>query len=812
MRKGAEEIALVVHGHFYQPPRENPWLLAIEAQEGARPYHDWNERILAECYRPNARSRILDGFGRVRKVANNFESISFNFGPTILTYLEREDPDTYRRILEADRRSVDRRSGHGNAIAQAYHHAILPLLPSEDRELLIRWGLDDFERRFGRKSEGLWLPETAIHAETAADLARAGVRFVILSPHQASKTRPLAGGDWTDVSGGSIDPRRAYRLFPDPKDRALHLDVLFYDSGLAVGISFEHYLWSADDLARRMVEAAGEPTGFQRLVCVATDGEVYGHHEPFGDMCLAALFDSAAERNRLRVTNPGEFLHRVPPEQEVLLAPGMKGEGTAWSCTHGVGRWSRDCGCQIAHREGWNQKWRGSLRESMIHLRNDLFALFEEEAPRLFRDPRRAFETYAEILFERTPESWRRFLEREGSDRALESPEGSLRAHRVLETAHGAIRMFTSCGWFFDDLAGIEAVQNLLFAGHAIDLACALDPERAASAEREFRRRLRAARSNVPEEGDGQSIFDDRVKGARVSSTAWAGAWGAARLVGAPFPERLFAGREANLFEEKRRRAEGFEILSGVLRLSDPLHIRPESFRLVAARDARARLLVWVGGEDLPVDAADRAETIEDLERALPPSPFLLEDLPSELRAPTAGKLLEEERDAILEASDPLDERLFSAIALLERACLPAPEWVRRLLFPAIERRLRTAVREIAAALEDGRALDSVFARLAAARAHADRLGVALDGISDNDEIRAVLLRALRRRREGDAEERAARVLAVLKGLDESGFPLRDTGFLQDEFLDQQHEGVPMGRTGRRLGERLGFAPELLGT
>jgi hypothetical protein len=811
MRKRAEEIALVIHGHFYQPPRENPWLLAIEAQEGARPYHDWNERILAECYRPNARSRILDGFGRVRKVVSNFESISFNFGPTILTYLEREDPDTYRRILDADRRSVDRRSGHGNAIAQAYHHAILPLLSREDRELLIRWGLDDFERRFGRKSEGLWLPETAVHAETAADVARAGVRFVILSPHQASKTRPLAGGEWADVSGGSIDPRRAYRLFPDPNDRALHLDVLFYDSGLAVGISFEHYLWSADDLARRFFEAAGEPIGAPRLVCAATDGEVYGHHEPFGDMCLAALFDSAAERNGLRATNPGEFLHRVPPDQEVLLAPGPEGEGTAWSCTHGVGRWSRDCGCRIAHREGWNQTWRGPLRESMIHLRNDLFALFEEEASRLFLDPRRALETYAEVLGERTPESWRRFLEREGSDRALESRDGPLRAHRVLETAHGAVRMFTSCAWFFDDLAGIEAVQNLLFAGHAIDSARAIDPERAASAERDFRRRLRAARSNVPEEGDGQSIYDDRVEGARVSSRAWAGAWAAARLVGAPFTERLLAGREANLFEEKRRREEEFEILSGLLRLSDPLRIREEAFRFVAARDARSGLLVWVGGEDLPVDAVDRGSAMEDLVRALPSTPLRLEDLPSELRAGTAGKLLEEERDAILEASEPLDGRLFSAIALLERTHLPAPGWVRRLLLPAIERRLQTAVREIAASLEDGGALDPVFERLAAARAHADLLGVGLEGICGGDELRAVLLHALRRRREEDPEKGAVCVLSVLEGLDESGFPLRDAGFLQDEFLDQQHEGVPMGSKGRRLGERLGFAPELLG-
>ncbi|MFH1680537.1 MAG: DUF3536 domain-containing protein, partial [Candidatus Eisenbacteria bacterium] len=453
VRSGADEIHLIIHGHFYQPPRENPWLSVIEAQEGAFPYHDWNERILAECYRPNTRSRILNGFGRIRDIVNNLERISFNFGPTILTYLERTDPETYRGILEADRASAAVRSGHGNAIAQAYHHVILPLVPREDRELLIRWGLDDFERRFGRRSEGIWLPETAIHAGTALDLARAGIRFVILSPHQAGRTRPLEGGKWRDVSDGSIDPRRVYRLFPDPKDRGLFIDVLFYQSGLAAGISFDHYLRSADDLGRRLLDAAGEPRGFPRLVHVATDGEVYGHHEPFADMCLAALFGSVTDRLGLRVTNPGEFLDRVPPEHEVVLAPGPGGEGTAWSCPHGVGRWSRDCGCSIGRREGWNQAWRGPLREALLHLRKDLLALFDDEAPRFFRDPRRALEAYVGVLSEGTVESWRVFLEREGSEAALRDGESAWRAHRVLEMAHGALRMFTSCGWFFDDLA-----------------------------------------------------------------------------------------------------------------------------------------------------------------------------------------------------------------------------------------------------------------------------------------------------------------------------------------------------------------------
>jgi alpha-amylase/alpha-mannosidase (GH57 family) len=811
VRGKAEAIHLIIHGHFYQPPRENPWLGAIEEQESASPHHDWNERILRECYGPNTRSRILDPLGRVRAIVNNLEKISFNFGPTLLEWLETEAPETYRRILEADRASAAGAGGRGNAIAQAYHHVILPLVPREDRLTLIRWGLADFERRFGRKSEGLWLPETAIHAETAIDLARAGVRYVLLSPHQAWKARAMTGGEWKEVSDGSIDPRRPYRLFPDPKDRALFLDVFFFDRGLSVGISFEHYLTNADVLAKRLAEAAGGSTGGPRLVVVATDGEVYGHHEPFGDMCLAALFGSAADRLGLRATNPAEVLSWWTPEDEVVLKPGPGGEGTAWSCHHGLGRWSRDCGCSIAHRKGWNQAWRAPLREALLALRARLVLLFEKEGARLFADPRRALDSYVDVLGRKSEESWRSFLAREGKDAASWSAEDVARADLLLRMAHESLRMFTSCGWFFDDLAGIEAVQNLLFAGRGLELAGSIDASVASKAEADFRRLLRAARSNVPEEGDGQSIFDDRVRKAHVTPADRAASWAAARLIDAPFPPRLLAGRELAAEEERRARTEAAEILAGLVRVRDPLGLPEGRFRFLAARSESGEPIIWIGDEAFPAEGAFRSRSMEDLRREMHGAPLVLEDLPREFRAFLTDRVLDEERSKIPPRIEALEADLAFVTGLLARTGLTAPAWLRLLLPPLLERRIRRAIDRIVSSIASDEDASSSFRELEEVRLFAERLRVDVSGFLDERSIGEALLASLARSGEWGEEKRAGLVLAVLKGLAGAGFPLRELAPLQDALFERSVGRPPAGPLVRELAGWLGLAPEICG-
>src|SRR5581483_262528 len=272
---------VAIHGHFYQPPRENPWLERVEVQDSAAPYHDWNARVAAECYAPNTAARRVDGDNRILDVVNNFAAIAFDVGPTLLGWLEQARPDVYRAILDADRASVAAR-GHGNAIAQAYGHAILPLCTRRDKVTEVRWGLADFRHRFGREAEGMWLPETAVDRETLEVLADEGVRFTLLAPGQAEATRE-PGEPWRPAAAG-LDPRRAYRWAPGA---GRPLALFFYDGPVSHAVAFEGLLGSGDAFAARLLGAFGGRAGPQ-LVHIATDGESYGHHHRFGEMALAA--------------------------------------------------------------------------------------------------------------------------------------------------------------------------------------------------------------------------------------------------------------------------------------------------------------------------------------------------------------------------------------------------------------------------------------------------------------------------------------------------------------------------------------------
>jgi alpha-amylase/alpha-mannosidase (GH57 family) len=497
--------SLIIHGHFYQPPRENPWTGAIDREESASPFHDWNERIHAECYRANGFARIVDQHGYVERIIDNYVNLSFNFGPTVLSWLQRTHPVTYTRIQDADRRSIALRHGHGNAIAQGYNHAILPLCNERDRITQVRWGIADFRHRFGRMPEAMWLPETACNNATLETLIDAGMRFVILAPNQADRVRPL-DGDWRDVSDGSIDPRVPYRyLHRDRSGRSIA--IFFYDGALARAIAFEGALASSENLIERVAAARG-PDG--ELVNVATDGESYGHHFHFGDRSIAYALEVLAQRRGLLVTNYGEYLARNPPAYEVEIKPGPNGEGTSWSCIHGVGRWYRDCGCSTGGGEGWNQAWRQPLRHALDLVRDRAAAIFQDAGGDLFDDPWEVRNHYIELILD--PDADRAgFLSR--SERRRLNDTQRARALDLLEMQRVAMLMYTSCGWFFNDIAGIETLQVLKYAARAMDF---VEDIGVSAPVGEFLDILALAQSNQAGLGNGADVFRRLVEPARA--------------------------------------------------------------------------------------------------------------------------------------------------------------------------------------------------------------------------------------------------------------------------------------------------------
>ncbi len=457
------ERYVCVHGHFYQPPRENPWLERVELQDSAYPFHDWNERITAECYAPNSVARILGSEGRVARLVNNYMRMSFNFGPTLLAWMEEHAPDVYQRILEADRESRDRFSGHGSALAQVYNHIIMPLADQADKTTQVVWGIRDFRHRFNREPEGMWLAETAVDLETLETLAEHGIRFTVLAPHQAARVRSAGsvdGADWQDVTGSKIDPSVAY-VQKLPSGRSIAL--FFYDGPVSRAVAFEKLLSQGEVFASRLLLAFSDDRQAPQLVHIATDGESYGHHHAHGDMALAYAIEQIESKPGAKLTNYAEFLDRHPPKWEVEIL-----ENTSWSCAHGIERWRSNCGCNSG-RPDWQQSWRGPLRDALDLLRDAVRPLFERDASLLFRDPLAARNDYVAVLLDRRPETQDRFLERH-SHRTLTACE-KVKALKLLEMQRNALLMYTSCGWFFDEISGIETVQILMYAGRVLQLA-----------------------------------------------------------------------------------------------------------------------------------------------------------------------------------------------------------------------------------------------------------------------------------------------------------------------------------------------------
>jgi len=490
---------LCVHGHFYQPPRENPWLEEVEIQDSAYPYHDWNERITVECYAPNGSSRILDKSNKIIDIVNNYEKISFNFGPTLLSWMKRNRSHTYQQIIKADKESQKNFSGHGSAIAQVYNHMIMPLSNSRDKRTQIYWGIKDFTWRFQREPEGMWLAETAVDMETLDIMADEGIKFTILSPYQAKKVKPLNEKKWTDVSGGKIDPKVPYlcRL-----SSGRTISIFFYDGPVSQDVAFGGLLDSGENFANRLLGTFSKEQKNAQLVHIATDGETYGHHHSFGEMALSYGYNHISSQKTAQITVYGEFLEKFPPEHEVQII-----ENSSWSCFHGVERWRNDCGCKIDANSGWNQSWRVFLRQGMDWLRDKLIQIFQEQMSKYVNDPWKARDEYINVVLERKPEVIKEFLLNQANRELSDFEKTSV--IKLLEMQRHAMLMYTSCGWFFDDISGIEAVQVLQYAARAIQLAKGVS---GIDLEPEYLKILKNAKSNIEEFENGAKIYQMHVK------------------------------------------------------------------------------------------------------------------------------------------------------------------------------------------------------------------------------------------------------------------------------------------------------------
>jgi alpha-amylase/alpha-mannosidase (GH57 family) len=531
-----------VHGHFYQPPRENPWLETVEVQDSAAPFHDWNERITAECYAPNGASRMTNTMGQITRILNNYARMSFNFGPTLLSWLEAYAPRTYRMIQDADRISARHFSGHGSALAQVYNHIIMPLASERDARTQIRWGIADFEHRFGRKPEGMWLAETAVSRKVLDLMAQEGIRFTVLAPNQCARVRRLSTAGaanradsstnrrdaahdphassrsdvadaeipWTETPDARVNPTRPYLV---RLDEGRSIAVFFYDGPTSRAIACEGLLNSGEEFGRRILaglqphvhdEEPGEPV----LAHVATDGESYGHHHRHGEMALSYALHWIEANELADLTNYGDFLEKFPPRWEAEVV-----ENSSWSCFHGVERWRSDCGCN-GGKPGWNQRWRGPLREALDLLRDKTAPLAEELAAPLLHDLWSARDAYIQVMLDHRTSNVNRFLAEHATHKL--TPAERVTVLELLELERHTQLMYTSCGWFFDDISGIETVQVIAYAARVLQLAAKLFGEAGTQLEDRFLQILQHAESNVPESGNGAAVYRKWIRNARI--------------------------------------------------------------------------------------------------------------------------------------------------------------------------------------------------------------------------------------------------------------------------------------------------------
>jgi hypothetical protein len=681
---------ICVHGHFYQPPRENPWLEVIEPQPSAKPYPDWNARITAECYRPNTAARIVDGAGTITRIVDNYERMSFNVGPTLLAWLEREAPDVHAALVDADRKSRARFGGHGSAMAQAYNHMILPLANRRDKVTQVRWGLADFRHRYGRDPEGMWLPECAVDLESLEVLAEEGVAFTILAPGQAARWRPIGETPWRT---GAIEPGRVYRC-DLPSGRAI--DLFFYDGATSQAVAFERLLTDGGVLAARL---AARPDG--ALSHIATDGESYGHHHRYGDMALAwALTSIESGAHGARLTNYGEFRARFPAAWEVeITAP------SSWSCFHGVERWRADCGCNTGGGQGWRQTWRAPLRVALDWLRDRAAAAFERAAAGVLVDPWAARDAYIAVVVERTPAVIDAFLAARAVDPASDACRR--RALELLELQRNAMLMYTSCGWFFDDLAGIETIQILQYAARVCELALRVGGE---ALEQPFVDQLRAARSNRPDEGDGAQIWARHVAPARFGLRDIVAHVVVSALVDAHGEERgdaVFC-YDVEHVDRLERRTGKARLVAGTVRVRSQLTLEAEVLRFAGLHLGEHHLVggVRAGVADDDWKAitgalaqafahADLLAAQRVLDRSFPDATVSLGSLRGADRHRVVQRILAEPLSAVERALEQIYDEYAPLMRWLENHHLPVPEAMHTAAEYTLRRRL---LRNLAAA------------------------------------------------------------------------------------------------------------------
>jgi hypothetical protein len=688
------ERYICIHGHFYQPPRENPWLEAIELQDEAYPYHDWNERISAECYGPNSASRILDAQGRIVQIVNNYARISFNFGPTLLAWLEAFQPAIYAAIQEADRLSADASSGHGSALAQPYNHMIMPLATARDRRTQTVWGIRDFRRRFRRDPEGMWLPETAVDLPTLEVLAEQGIRFTILAPHQAARIRPLGSEAWTDVRGAKIDPSRAY-LQRLPSGREIVL--FFYDGPVSRAVAFERLLTDGERFARRIAAGFDEQRRWPQLAHIATDGETYGHHHRHGDMALAYALDYLTHEHPADLTSYGAYLARHPPETEVEIL-----ESTSWSCAHGIERWRSDCGCVTGGLPGWNQAWRQPLRAALDWLSDALAPSYTARAAELLRDPEAARDDYIDVILDRSEPVIDAFLTQHARNATADGER--VQALKLMELQRHLMLMYTSCGWFFNEVSGIETVQVLQYAGRAVQLGREVLGH---DLEPEFLARLESARSNLPERDNARQIFMQSVRPAMVDLHKVAAHFAISSLFepyGEEEPVYCYTVRqlERHVHEAGRARLvlgrllvrsditrEAADLTFGVLHFGD--HNVNAGIRTFQGQEAYEALLAGVRA---PFDRADFPTVLRLLDRHFGPSTYSLGSLFWDEQRRILDRLLEV---SIAEAEEEY-RRMYRNQAALTRFVaglnIPQPKALRMAAEFVLNTSLRRALQE----------------------------------------------------------------------------------------------------------------------
>jgi alpha-amylase/alpha-mannosidase (GH57 family) len=681
---------LCIHCHFYQPPRENPWLETIELQESAYPYHDWNERITAECYAPNAASRILSPDNRITRIVNNYSRISFNVGPTLLSWMANRAPDTYQAILDADRKSQERFSGHGSAIAQVYNHMIMPLANRRDKQTQVVWGIRDFEYRFNRDPEGMWLAETAVDVETLEVLAANGIKFTILAPSQARQERNIGTVRFKNVEGSKIDPTRPY-LCNLPSGRSINL--FFYDGPISRAVAFEGLLSDGKRFADRLISGFAENRRWPQLMHIATDGETYGHHHFKGEMALSYALHHIETNKLAKLTNYSEYLTINPPTHEVEIV-----ENTAWSCSHGVGRWNTDCGCNSGGKPGWKQAWRAPLRKALDHLRDSLVEPYESMAAELLLDPWQAREDYVNIVLDRDEATLTRFLATHAR-RGLSEPE-IVTVLSLLEIQRHAMLMYTSCGWFFDELSGIETVQVIMYAGRALQLAQRLFPDHH---EQTFRELLQSAISNLPEYGDGAQVFDRWVKPAQVDLAAVTAHYAIASMFHRPGDGDLTASYEIKQIDDVRLESgrarlavgttsvrsrvtrEQQDVSFGVLHFGD--HNLMAGIRLYPG-EAEFRSIVRELRE--PFHSADLPAVLRLLDRHFGGATYTLKSLFRDERQKVVSKLLRSTMDEAEEAYRRIYENHAPLMGFLSGMGAPLP----KMLHQTAEFVLNTSLRK----------------------------------------------------------------------------------------------------------------------